>query len=163
MRKGAFAAACSAVTLFVVLGGTAQDGVQREELVTEFVRAMPVDATTNAEVYGINGFRVESSLNKELGADLKPNGNEFQLVSVTASGVFRAIVEKGRQMSTGGGFAVIHRDSGSPMLMAGDSDGDGSLDGLTYAKVDSDGKVLVEVTDYEADGQLDIRTNFADR
>ena len=48
------------------------------------------------------------------------------------------------------------------MLMAGDSNGDGSLDGLTYAKVDANGKVLVEVTDYEVDGP-DIRLNFADR
>lgn len=47
-------------------------------------------------------------------------------------------------------------------MSVADSDGDGALDGLSYATVDKDGKVLVQVTDYEADGQLDMRINFAE-
>ncbi len=49
------------------------------------------------------------------------------------------------------------------MLSLGDSDGDGSLDLLTYSKVDKDGKVLLDVIDYEADGQPDLRIKFAEQ
>jgi hypothetical protein len=163
MRNCIFATIWAALTFGVVGGGAAQDRSPQDELVTQFIEAIPPGTTTNVETYDTNGFRVESSQNRELGADLTANGNQFQVLSASASGMFRAIVEKGRPMSTGGGLAIFHRDSGQPMLAAEDSDGDGSLDGVTYAKMDKDGNVLVNVTDYEADGQPDVRINFADR
>ena len=144
--------------------GSAQDRSPRDELeqLTEPLAEAIADNMRNAEVYDTNGFHVESSEVGELGADLKPNGIRFQMLSVTADGTFRASVEKGRSISAGGGVAIFHRDSGQPLLSTGDSDGDGSLDALSYATVDQDGKVLVQVTDYEADGQPDIRINFAE-
>jgi hypothetical protein len=84
-------------------------------------------------------------------------------MSVTARGTFRTTVETGRPISMGGGIGVFHRESGQPMLAVSDSDGDGALDGLTYSRVDEDGEIVLTVIDYEADGQPDLRLNFADR
>lgn len=165
MRKGILATICAGVTSCVGLGFiAAQETRQRGELerVEDLLATTIADNMTNAEVYDTNGFHVESSQNEQLGADFKPDGHAFQMVSLTAAGVFRVILEKGRPMSTGGGLAIFHRDSGRPLLSVEDSDGDGALDGLAYSKVDKDGTVLLDVVDYEADGQPDMRINFAD-
>lgn len=165
MRKGVLATICAGVTSCVGLGIAAQETSQRDELerVQELLATTIANNVTNPEVYETNGFRVESSQNEQLGADFKPDGHPFQMVGLTAAGVFRVIVEKGRPMSVGGGLAISHRDSGRPILSVGDSDGDGALDGLTYSKVDKNGTVLLDVIDYEADGQPDMRISFADR
>ena len=75
---------------------------------------------------------------------------------VTADGMFRAGVEKGRPISAGGGVAIVHRDSGQPILSVADADGDGALDGLSYATVDDDGKVVVQVTDLNRNGRRGV-------
>ncbi|MEO8307810.1 MAG: hypothetical protein ABI616_07185 [Pseudomonadota bacterium] len=143
-------------------GNAADEKFPDDELIREFVKAMPPDATTNAHRVDANGFHLESSQNKELDGSLKPTGNEFQTVIVTAPKTFKIGIEKGRSSSTGGGLAIFNRESGAPILSVGDANGDGQLDGLTYSKVDAAGKVLVSVTDYEADGQADLRVNFAE-
>ena len=75
---------------------------------------------TNAEEREMNGFRVQTADNAELGADFKPNGNRFQQLHITSPGVFRTIVEKGRPGSLGGSTGVFHRDSGERMFSAWD-------------------------------------------
>ena len=133
----------------------------KEELLETFTRALPDDAFGNVETFVTNGFRLESSTAKELGRDLKPTGKEMTLLAVSADDTFRVGIERGREgMSLGGGIALFHRDTGTPMLSAGDHDGDGRIDILTYGVVDADGDIVIDVIDYEADGQPDFRINF---
>jgi hypothetical protein len=163
MGHRVFATICGAALCCVALDRAAQEASERDELerAKESLAAKIAEGMSNVEVFDTNGFHVESSRIDELGADLESNDTRFEMLNVSATDVFRVAVEKGRPMSTGGGLAIFHRGSGQPMLSAGDSDGDGSLDGLSYAKVDSDGKALLEVVDYEADGQADLRIHFA--
>jgi hypothetical protein len=119
------------------------------------------DNLPNAGSFNTNGFRVEAAEVEELGADFTPSGERFEMLSVTAGGMFEVLVEKGRSISQGGGVAILHRLSGQPIVSTGDGDGDGLLDSITYSKLDEDGKALVTVIDYEADGQPDVRFNSA--
>lgn len=43
------------------------------------------------------------------------------------------------------------------MLTVDDTDGDGLIDILTYAALDESGRTVLDVVDYEVDGQLDMR------
>lgn len=82
------------------------------------------------------------------------------LLQVTADQFFKVGVEKGRETPTSGGVAIFHRGTGQPMLSAGDRDGDGVFDVLTYTVVDAAGEPVVELVDYEADAQPDMRLHF---
>jgi hypothetical protein len=164
MRKRVVAATCAGLTFCFVVRSAAQDISTRDELeqLKESLAETIADNMTSAEVYDTNGFRVESAEVEELGASLKPNGTRFQMLSVTADGVFRVGIEKGRPMSTGGGVGIFHRETGTPMVSIGDRNGDGLVDILTYAVLDENGQVVLDVVDYEADGQPDMRINFRD-
>jgi hypothetical protein len=116
----------------------------------------------NAAVYETNGFRVESAELEQLGATFEHDGTRFQALSVTADGVFRVGIEKGRPMSTGGGVGIFHRGTGTPMVSLADRNGDGLVDILTYAVLDENGTAILDVVDYEADGQPDMRINSKD-
>jgi hypothetical protein len=164
MSQRVLAVTAAALLCFAAADTPAQDPTVDEDL-DRAKRSLALTIAgnmTNVETYDTNGFRLEASDNAELGADLRPNGNRFQLLSVSAPGAFRAVVEKGRPSSQGGGTALLHRDSGEPMLSASDADGDGLLEGVTYSKMDENGKTLLTVIDYEVDGQADLRIHFAD-
>lgn len=151
-----------ALILCLVSASSAQNRDAMDELVQQFLEAIPPDTINDAQAFETNGFHVESSQNKEIGADLQPTGNQMQFLSVTAEGIFKVGIEKGRPMSTGGGVGIFHRESGTPMLTAGDQDGDGRIDILTYGVLDENNERVLEVIDYEADGQADVRLNFRD-
>jgi hypothetical protein len=161
MRLMTCALAVSCVALAVAAQDSSRD--DRLERLKESLETVIASNATNAEAYDANGFHIESSDNAQLGADLRPDGQRFQLVSVTAPDIFAVIVEKGRPMSTGGGLSISHRDSGQPLLSVSDTNGDGALDALTYSKVDERGERLIDVVDYEFDGQPDLRMNLAER
>ena len=165
MRDRAPARICVVAASCCGFGLAAQDSSQDDQLerLEESLATVIAGNATSPEVYDTNGFHVESSDNAQLGADLRPDGQRFQAVSLTAPGVFGVIVEKGRPMSTGGGLAISHRVSGQPILSVGDTNGDGALDALTYSKVDEHGERLLDVVDYEADGQPDLRINLTER
>jgi len=156
----------NAVAVFLVVwpflcAAQGGDSPSREELIEAFTKALPDDAVGNVERFVTNGFRVESSTAKELGRDLQPTGKEMALLDVRANGIFGVGIERGRDgMSLGGGIAIFHRDAGTPMLSAGDRDGDGRIDIVTYGVVDADGESVLDVVDYEADGQPDFRMHF---
>jgi hypothetical protein len=156
--------AAAALLCVVTLDARAQDPTGDEDLerVKQSLSPRIAGNMTNAESYDTNGFRLEAADTAELGADFRPNGNRFQVLHVSAPGVFLVTVEKGRSSSQGGGAAILHRDSGAPMLSASDADGDGLLDGVSYSRMDENGKTLLTVIDYEADGQADLRMHFAD-
>jgi hypothetical protein len=164
MRNKVLATLHAALIFCGAAPAAAQELDQHEELerVRGSLERVVAENTTNAELYDTNGFRVESSVNAQLGADFKPDGTRFEGLNISADGVFRVAIEKGRPQSAGGGLAIFHRDSGRPILSVGDSDGDGALDALSYAKVDEDGKAILEVIDYQADGQPDMRIHFVD-
>lgn len=164
MRKHPRIAIYAGAILFVG-GSSAQDFGPDDELeqVKEALASVIAQNTTSANVYDTNGFRIGASQIADLGADLKPNGNQVELLSVTSDGVFQVVIEKGRPgSSTGGGVGLHHRKTGAPMLSVGDRDGDGRLDILTYGVVDEDGNAILDVVDYEADGQPDMRIHFMD-
>jgi hypothetical protein len=165
MRNRALFRICALATSCFVVRLAAQDAGQDDEL-EAFKRSLATTIASNATstaVYDSNGFHVVSAENAELDADLRPDGERFQVISLTAPGVFGVLVEKGRPMSTGGGVSISHRASGQPILSVGDTNGDGALDVLTYSKVDKDGRSLLDVVDYEVDGQPDLRIHFAER
>lgn len=143
---------------------TGQDGDVDNELerVQDTLAQIVEDNATNAAVYDTNGFHVEAAELEELGATFKPDGTRFQLLWITADDVFKVAVEKGRPMSTGGGVGIFHRKNGTPMVSIADRNGDGLVDILTYAVLDENGEVVLDVVDYEADGQADMRVNFKD-
>jgi hypothetical protein len=164
MCQRVWATTSAAFLFFFGIDALAQDPTADEDLerVTRSLAATIAANMTNTEIYDTNGFRLEASDNAELGADFRPNGSRFQLLSVSADGMFRVIVEKGRPSSQGAGAAIVHRESGAPMLSTSDADGDGRLDGVSYSRMDENGKTLLTVIDYEADGQADLRMHFAD-
>jgi hypothetical protein len=115
------------------------------------------------EVLETNGFRIESVGQSELGRDFEPNGNSFDYLEISADEIFRVGVEKGRAMSSGGSVGAYHRDTGKPMFVAADENGDGLIDLIAYTVLDESGeRNMLEVIDYEADGQADMRLNFAE-
>ena len=122
MRPRIFAAASAALLLCLTLDAVAQDPAIDEglEQVKESLARIAAENMRGADIHETNGFRVEASDNAELGADFKPNGNRFQQLHITSPGVFRTIVEKGRQGSLGGSTGVFHRDSGERMFSAWD-------------------------------------------
>ena len=162
MRKRVAVATCVGLILGVVIQSPAQDSGTRDELeqLKQSLTKTIDDNAANAAVYDTNGFHVESAEVAELGANFKPNGTRFQMLSVTADDVFKVGIEKGRSMSTGGGVGIFHRDTGTPMVTVGDRNGDGLVDMLTYAVLDENGQAVLDVVDYEADGQADMRINF---
>jgi hypothetical protein len=118
------------------------------------------EGTVAAERFETNGFRVLSSQNRELGIDFKPNGQELQMLLIKADGIFTVGVEKSRAMSTGGGVGIFHRETGTPMVSLGDTSGDGRLDIISYTVVDQQGQAVLDIIDYEADGQADLRLHL---
>jgi hypothetical protein len=162
MRKGACTAIYAAAAL-LVFGSSAQNSGPDDELeqVKESLARLIAQNTTSADVYVTNGFHIGSSQIADLGADLNTNGNQAELLSVTSDGVFQVVIEKGRTgSSTGGGVGLHHRKTGAPMLSVSDRDGDGRLDILAYGVVDEEGNAILDVVDYEADGQPDMRIHF---
>lgn len=150
---------CAITTLPVA----AQELTTREDLVQELAHAIAT-GTENANSFQTNGFSIEAGRVNELGRDLKPDGNAMDMLIVRSETTFQIAIEKGRNgMSLGGGLALFHRHTGKPMLSVGDEDGDGRLDGLTYSVVDEKGEIVMDVTDYEVDGQADARVHFKDR
>jgi hypothetical protein len=137
------------------------DDDSREALMQQFSEIIS-DSISNPQVFEANGFKVKSSQNRELGADLQPNGNEMQFLIVEAEDIFKVGIEKGRPMSEGGAVTVFQRESGVPMLSASDQDGDGRVDILTYGVFDENGQQMLEVIDYEADGQADVRLHLVE-
>lgn len=149
------------VLVLTVADGSAQEVVQNElAQAKESLAEVIADTTVNADVFDTNGFHAVASNNAQLGADFRPDGYRFQHLEVTAPDVFGVGIEKGRPSSTGGGVSVFHRETHQPMLSAADRDGDGVLDLLTYSVLDASGENVLEVIDYEADGQADMRLNF---
>lgn len=135
-------------------------GSEPEENGMQRLQAIIADNMTDAERFDTHGFEVQSSRNNELGIDLKPNGHQFDSLMISADDIFNVAVEKGRPLSSGGAVGILHRDSGASMLSAGDQNGDGRLDILTYAVLNEEGSVVREVVDYDADGQADLRVHF---
>jgi len=146
--------------LSIVAIANAAGTEKEEQSFRSFADLIPSDAVSNVQVFEANGFRIESAQNKELGAELNPSGNRFESLIVTGDDIFKVAVEKGRPMSTGGGLAIFHRTAGTPMLSAGDQNGDGIIDILSYSVVGEDGKAIREVVDYDADGQANLRIHF---
>ena len=138
----------------------AQDGVgeRPEQQIGE--RPVESGAITAPETFATNGFRIESSHAKEVGLDFKPDGNEFDFLSVTATGVFRVGVEKGRPSKASAGVGAYGGPKGNPILIAADNDGNGSLDYLGYYVLDENGEAALSVDDFDADGQADMRIHF---
>ena len=162
MRKRVVAGMCAGLMFGFAARVAAQESNVQDELqqLKEVLTERIADSTTNAAVYDTNGFHVQAAELEELGATFKPNGTRFQQLWVTADDVFKVAIEKGRPMSTGGGVGIFHRKSGQPMVTVGDRNGDGLVDILTYAVLDETGEIVLDVVDYEADGQPDMRLNF---
>jgi hypothetical protein len=161
------AAIVSASFMAAVLAGEA---VTRDQLLEEFRKVIPQDAMGRATVFETNGYRLESSVNQELGkidqqGTLGFSGRELKHLSVVSPDLFQIIVGRGSRdgKPDGGGAGIFHRISGEPMLSIGDPDGDGRIDVLTYSVLDMNGKAVLEVIDYEADGQADMRIHFKDK
>lgn len=135
-----------------------------ESLEAAFIKAMPGDTIQGAATFHSNGFQINAGMLKELGTEkaaegkFKPTDKEMRVLIVEAPGMFKLGLENGRDaVSMGGGITLFQRGTGLPMLSAGDADGDGRIDSLRYSVFDARNERILEVIDYEADGQADIR------
>lgn len=156
------AAVVAAVSLFAFqLSGRADTSASDKNSMELFPDLLS-EGTVAAERFETNGFRLWSSQNRELGLDFKPNGQEMQMLLIEADDIFTVVVEKGRDMSTGGGVGIFHRDSKTPMVSLGDTTGDGQIDALSYTVVNEQGAAVVDVVDYGADGQADMRVHYGE-
>jgi hypothetical protein len=148
--------------IYVSASIAAEDEMPRDEAIAVLANAIPPGTIRSGSALDSNGFHFEFDRYKQLGEGLKPNGDEFQSVFVSAPGSFKAQVVRGVAPTVRNGVTIYHRDSSKPLLTLSDSDGDGRPDAVTYSKVDSQGTVTLEATDFDMDGQADLRINFAD-
>jgi hypothetical protein len=158
-----------AVTAAILVVAIGAEPPTLDDVKKDFLQSLPEGAVKNVHSFETNGFHVESSTHQELiprkGADgkLQGSGKHFDLLTVSAPGMFQVWVEKGRVGdSNGGGVLIRHRESRQPLLSVGDRDGDGRIDLLTYSVYAAGGEYVLEVIDYEADGQADMRIHFKD-
>jgi hypothetical protein len=169
MKRNRVIATLAAMS-FLPMAFSAEE-VTREQLLEEFRKVIPDGAMGRATTFETNGYKVESSVNKELGTDrdqdgkLGKTGDELKHLVVTSPDLFQIIVARRSHdgKSAGGGLGVFHRDTGEPMLSIGDTDGDGRIDVLTYSVFDASGAYIIEVVDYEADGQADMRLHLKEK
>jgi hypothetical protein len=160
MRRSSSKGAAGLVAV-MSLGIPVLPALAQEELADRLRQAIPADTVTDAWSAEVNGFVVQSYQARELGEELQPTGQTMALFYVDAERMFQVAVEKGREnMSLGGGIGVFHRESGRPMLTAGDRSGDGRIDVLTLKVLDDSGNPMLDLVDYEADGQWDMRVNL---
>ena len=156
MRIGKFAKSAFVLGLIPAVA-VAQDPEDARQRLEEAISK----ATSSTELIETNGFRIESSRVRGLGRDLEPSGSPFQMMSVSASDMFRVSIENGRPgMSLGGGIGVFDGETGTPIISFGDRDGDGRVDILDYTVLNEDGEEILSVTDYEFDGQPDLRIHW---
>ena len=162
MHSRRFAALLLLSAISAITARAAEEALSRDDLLAEFAKLLPPDAITESHTLNSNGFTLEFDRYKQLGEGLEPNGKEFQSLFVSASGAFRTQVVKGVLPNVDNGVSIYHRDSGTPLLALSDSDGDGRPDMLTYWNVDAAGEASFQVTDYDMDGQPDLRINYAE-
>ena len=105
---------------------------------------------------------VESSQRSPRGPVTEADAREIETLMVTGSVPFKVIVTDGTTTTPGSGISVSHAVSGRSMMTMSDQDGDGQMDIVTYSVLDSEGAATVQVIDYEADGQPDVRLHFRD-
>jgi len=136
--------------------------VSTETLRSDFSKLMPPFEQTISSPgkFENNGFLVYGARHRELDKHFKPVDKQFDMLQISAPETFKLAFEKGREMSKGGGIGLFHRVSGQPMLTAGDRDGDGHLDVITYTVLDEKDEPLLTVSDFDADGQSDLRVNY---
>jgi hypothetical protein len=141
------------------------------------MKRMPEGTVRPEFAWETNGFTISSGDFGQVDVDLKPkggpdgnatadfklSGETYQIVFVSAPGMFTVGVEKGRSAFPGGGLVITHRETGEVVLTVSDADGDGRLDGLRYSKVDDQDRAVLEVEDYDVDGQPDFRRDFTTR
>lgn len=138
----------------------ASDATISDELVQQFSKLIPSDVIRDVETFEANGFQVTSSTASELNAEFEPSGSEKELLRVESDGMFSVWLERSRTQTSGGGIMVQHPQSGWPLLLANDNDSDGRLDILTYTVMNEFGESLIEITDYDVDGQADLRLHL---
>jgi hypothetical protein len=148
--------------IFVSASIAADDDLSRDDALAALASVIPPGTIKSHQVLDSNGFHLEFDRYKQLGEGLKPNGDEFQSVFVSSAGSFKTQVVQGVAPTARNGVTIYHRDSGKHLLTLSDSDGDGRPDAVTYSKVDSQGTVTLEATDFDMDGQADLRLNFAE-
>lgn len=151
------------LSLLLVTTALAAEGDGTDEgdaTMQAFIDRLPPDLVSDVEVFEANGFVIQSAQADELDAGFERNGQRFQLVSVAAEETFEVFVEKGRRSSIGGSVAIRHRESGRPMLAAADRSGDGRIDIIARTIVDDSGEAVMDVIDYEADGEPDLRVHL---
>jgi hypothetical protein len=141
----------------------AESPPSREEVIAELTKRLPPGTVSNGRTFEVNGFHIESSRYRQVDTDFKPNGDEFQSVTVEAPDLFMISIDKGVPPTNRHGVGLFHRDSGTTLMSVSDENGDGALDFIQYSRVDAAGKVVMTVIDYEADGQADFRMNVVEQ
>jgi hypothetical protein len=151
------------VVLVTTTGSTAEKGLSRDDMLRELSDLIPPGTISESHVMNSNGFTLAYDRYKQLGTDLKPNGKELQSIVVSASGAFNTQVVRGVLPTIDNGVSIYHRESGTPLLVLGDANGDGQPDFLSYSSADANGQITMTATDYDMDGQPDERIHLAQR
>jgi hypothetical protein len=129
-----------------------------DELARLLLKRLPPDTLVPQQSCRAGEITLETMEAKTVsGADFKPTRERFRMAEVEIPGKPTLLFELDRRANNSIGIVMSHPKSGYPMLQVGDDDGDGRLDFLSYTVLDSNGNSLVQITDYEMDGQPDLK------
>lgn len=125
----------------------------------EFVN--DIGANKNFNMTMIDGFIIESALTNKIimNTDISKStlsDEEIRILNISKPDSPSITLGQAQNKEKSYGISVFRKDSGEPTLAFDDRNGDGRFDYLTYSVFDNDGKYIKEVTDYGADGQIDI-------
>ncbi|HET6725191.1 MAG TPA: hypothetical protein VFH85_04230 [Gammaproteobacteria bacterium] len=170
LRRAAFSAGAS---LALICASSLAATPSSDQLVQKLLKSMPPGTLTNAHVCKSNGVTVGTFKINELvpnisghSVKLQKSGDMWTGVTISEKeGLANPVVALsfGQYGDNNFGIVVQDRKTGGIVLTAGDSDGDGHLDQLRYTALDKAGSPVVEITDFDMDGQADFRMYFDKR
>jgi hypothetical protein len=132
----------------------------REELAAQLAKLFPPGTVTDEQLVRSGMFELRTLKYRELSKDLQLTDSEHAVARVSIERVPPLVVDIDRGKETVGIEIVDVRTQGS-LISVGKHDSDSQLNSLRYTVADTSGKAVIQVFDYEMDGQADVRMHYA--
>jgi hypothetical protein len=144
---------------FFACVGLCADVPTRDDLVEGLAKLIPPETVTDEQLVRAGIFDVKTLKYRELSKDLRPTDAEHTLARVAVRDVPQLEIGIDRGRGTIGVELVDARTQAS-LLSVGKRDSELRLNWLRYTVMDDAGNARLEVTDYEMDGQADVRMHY---